>query len=162
MVSRLVRVAFEHRSFHSNAARFISSHNYQPLDGISLIDSIRSLHRESLSAGYDERYKCQHRPFFTPTQTRDLIDELIQAQLLVFQSERGRESIEALMASAEKAMGRHFKPSKERERSAARRDVVRTAVCHAVVEAADAVLNAVFADRISVRARAASKDGSHG
>lgn len=162
MVTRLVRLAYRHRSFHASASSFIQSNNQQPLDAIGLIETIRSLHSESLSSGYDLRYRCQHQPFFTPTQTRDLVDALIQAQLTVLQSESGLKTITALMASAEKAMGHHSKPNKERERSAARRDVVRTAVCHAAVEAADAVLNALFANRISVRARAASKGAARG
>lgn len=162
MVARLVRLAYEHRAFHATAASFIRANNHQPLDAIGLIDAIRSLNRESLSAGYDVRYQCQHQPFFSSAQARDLVDALIQAQLTVLQSESGLQTITALMASAEKAMGRHPRANKERERSAARRDVVRTAVCHAVVEAADAVLNALLAGRISVRSRATSSGHPHG
>ncbi len=161
MVTRLERLANKHRSLHAGAAAFIASNNYQPLDAISLIPTIKELHGESLSADYDIRYKCQHRPFFTARMIRELVDLLVKAHLDVLQSEVGLRTISTLMNSAEKAMGRHPRENKERSRSAARRDVVRTAVCSAVIEAADATLNALLADRISVRRRG-RQSSSHG
>jgi hypothetical protein len=153
MVSRLDNLANRHRRFHQQASGVIAADGVA-LDIVPVLPALLELHRQSLSSIHDPRYNCQHRPVIDGQAMRELVDALLAAQLGVIEGEVGRRISAHLVAFATEVMGVHPKPQKERSRRSARRDVVRTAVCAAIVEAMDATLNAVIADRLSKAAKA--------
>ncbi|PZR92430.1 MAG: hypothetical protein DI537_13645 [Stutzerimonas stutzeri] len=152
-MQRLERIAKEHRQFYIGIANFMIAQNGASVESLLLIPSLQKLQNDSLSTAWDSRRRCQHYPFFDAAAINPLVDTLCAAILSVLESDVGQSVTNELLASAEQAMGPHRQAKRERSRKAARRDVVRTAVCIALLDATDAALNAIFADRISERAR---------
>ncbi|WP_324131958.1 hypothetical protein [Bosea sp. (in: a-proteobacteria)] len=153
MVSHLDNLVNRHRRFHQQASGMIAA-NGVALDIVPVLPTLLELHRQSLSSIHDPRYNCQHRPVIDEHAMRELVDSLLAAQLGVIEGEVGRRISTHLLDFATEVMGLHHKPQKERSRQSARRDVVRTAVCAAIVDAMDATLNAVIAGRLSKAAKA--------
>ena len=152
-MQRLERIAEEHRQFYIGIANFMVAQNGASVESLLLIPSLQKLQNDSLSTAFDSRRGCQHHPFFDAAAIAPLADALCAANLSILQDDVGRSVATELLASAEHAMGPHRQAKRERSRKSARRDVVRTAICMALLDATDATLNAIFADRISERAR---------
>ncbi|PTM39527.1 hypothetical protein [Bosea sp. 124] len=149
MVQRAENLGDRNRAFHQQACDVITSADGAALDTLTILQDLEGLYRECLSSKYDAQYDCQHRPLFTEDAVRELIDGLISAQLGVLRGDVGTRTVHTIVASAESVMGKHPKAQRERSRISARRDIARTALCHAVITAMDATLNAVISTRLS-------------
>ncbi|WP_324134676.1 hypothetical protein [Bosea sp. (in: a-proteobacteria)] len=163
MVSRLERLADQNRALHQQVCALIIAGQGTAIDTLPILGDLKELYQDCLSDRYDPRYDCHHQPLFRDEHVRELVDSLIAAQLDVLQGDVGMRASTAIIVAAEKAMGKHARPARERSRHSARRDIARTALCHAVITAMDATLNAIIATRLSkAKARHINRARHHG
>lgn len=163
MVSRSENLANRNRKFHQEACAVMTVSQGAAIDTLPILQDIEALYLDCISTRYDAHYDCHHQPLFRDDVIRELIDALISAQVDVVLGPVGSRTASAIIAAAEGILKKHPKPQRERSRKSARRDIARTALCHAVITAMDATLNAVIATRLSkAKISRISRARSHG
>lgn len=117
------------------------------VDMLAAYPALASLFNDATSTAYDPRYRCQHEPLFDDKALDRLIGALIDAQRNVLFSSLGLETMNALLRDIGSVVPTYGVPSRERMVAAAGRDVVRTALCVALMSAVNVTMNSVVATR---------------
>lgn len=142
---RLERLLKENTFYHRGLAKAQMSSG--SVDMLAAYPSMVVLFNDATSTAYDARYRCQHEPLFDDAALDRLIGALIDAQRSVLFSTLGLETMNALLGEIRRVVPTYGTASRERMVAAAGRDVVRTALCVALMSAVNVSMNSVVSTR---------------
>ncbi len=117
------------------------------VDMVAAYPALEKLFGDSTSAAFDPRYQCQHEPLFSDRALDRLINALTAAQLDVLAGPVGVDTMNSLTDDIRYVVPRRSTPSRERMTVASTRDVVRAALCVALMMAVNAAMNSVVRTR---------------